>query len=128
MKRMPARQLPDAARPRLNPKLTAIAKEMEALELDERASRLRSKWGNRRQLTAARIKDELGVIFMKKPTRLLLTEPARAHRFHANINSQMLFAKQGHGRRTARGRNICKPVPPCLCGVRDPGALEQVHA
>jgi hypothetical protein len=36
----------DAARLRLNPKLTAISKEMEALDLNEMASRLRSKWGD----------------------------------------------------------------------------------
>jgi len=46
MKRRPARQSRDAARPHLNPKLTAIAKEMEALDIKEMASCLWSKWSD----------------------------------------------------------------------------------
>ena len=46
MKRTPARQLRDAAHPRLNPKLTAIAKEMEALDINAMASCLWSKWSD----------------------------------------------------------------------------------
>jgi hypothetical protein len=46
MKRTPARQLRDAARPHLNPKLTVIAKDMEALDINEMASCLWSKWGD----------------------------------------------------------------------------------
>ena len=67
MKRTPARQLRDAARPPLNPKLAAIAQEMEALELSEMASCLRSKWGD---LNA----DEL-----KQLSKYLKTQAARIH-------------------------------------------------
>lgn len=66
MKRTPARQLLDAARPRLSPKLTAIAKEMEALELDEMASCLRSKWGD---LNAGELQ-QLGKYFKTLAARL----------------------------------------------------------
>ena len=66
MKRTPARQLPDAARPRLNPKLAALAKEMEVLDINEMASCLWSKWG---ELNAGELK-QLSKYFKTLAARL----------------------------------------------------------